>query len=283
MELPIWARHLGEEKYGAWLRGWRHFHYKLPDIETAEDAAALIMIALSEETPEVWPASGPISLFNDGKSIEPIAALLQYRADVAVGGMEKVVCDYIKPEYGNILQPMWLAHVLRTETYWSKRTLETISLWLERMSAADLFDPYKLQTRIRLCQAVDRFLKDRWDENTGKNDLIFMPDTELSPLQIELRDLLAKQGEIFLHIAPDTQLWACLYFLNQCAPDEQIRRNASRLREVFTQLVKDDRMLWWQPQEVWQKDPVTLSALILEERKAHYPRLIPGGPLVPLT
>lgn len=127
--VPEYAAHLDQKKYSYWSKFWKIFDYTLPELKTAEDAAAFLMIAAVEADAE----TSKYLTYNDGCSIQPVAALSQYREDVAVPGMEIVLTRLFNMKAHG---PNAFNNLVQTAAYrdaiW---TGKTVSRFLELISA----------------------------------------------------------------------------------------------------------------------------------------------------
>ncbi len=108
--IPSYATHLDEIIYRKWAREWKSWTWgllpggdALPEIKTSEDAAALIMIAANDQTEQksfsFFKAHTGESdaLNNDGIDIGTIAALIQYKKNLAKEGIARIFDLYFDP------------------------------------------------------------------------------------------------------------------------------------------------------------------------------------------
>ena len=193
---PSYAAHMSQKKYKTWHSFWRWMPKKTWDartkshpIQEPKDAAAFLMVGALDMTnihtidTDEQPSSRALNdrydlTYNDGRSIQPFASLVQYEPDLAVPGMELALCNHFNLEAHGVrtLHRLAIAMDYDRHAKWTSRTVEKLLKEAARLE----FDPAVEDTRDSLELSVaDCAIRASYAYTHRKPDALRVPQRTL--------------------------------------------------------------------------------------------------------
>lgn len=237
MDTPDYAAHLGEKEYKYWSKTWNVFgpqRSRLDDrVESAEDAAALLMIAAVESSDDQLD----YLTCNDGRSISTIAALVRDKKDLATAGMEIALTRYFNMASHGVPVLYGLTRAIDDDynQKWTPATTKALLAHARQIPWQDAFtDPgsrtYDQAYAVVTCAMV---LVSRLITKNILNDA----DIKNRALDLALQWMNALDQTKFEALNNDV-----LYIVNDLASDEQLTALTPRIRQAFAHYVPDEQV-----------------------------------------